>query len=428
MSAITFFFVASLLYLAIFYLALAIYSFSSLSRPMGILYGSLCLSMFFCSASEIPYRVSGSEIGFSLYMLGWLLFFSFFLHFAVVFSQTDKKILPLIYCGSAVMGFFVLFTKQIFLGFELKYFGYDYIPGHFFSLYTLYYIVYILIGLFLIVRVYKAKEFYRRKQANIISAATFFPFVFRVVIQNTLGVIGIEILPLVSHFIGLTIWFVGYAIMKYSPVDTISRERIAENAARSLHEGLFLTDNDHIINYANPAACSMSQYRLDELQGKHLGKIISQPTSAVTILNTKKGKDVSVETQLFPLLQNKGFLYIARDLTNLIALRELTRKTASEQTLLLIKEEAVIHFLFRFLEAHDMKEVENYWEEILGQSSDIVEVLAPVYKLSVLSTQIQREIKDTDNMIKEKDAILEQQKGKIIDLEKEIKNLRQKSA
>ncbi|MBM9616419.1 PAS domain S-box protein [Desulfobulbus rhabdoformis] len=138
-------------------------------------------------------------------------------------------------------------------------------------------------------------------------------------------------------------------------VDDISRERLAEEAKRFLAtlieqtgEAVLVTGTDGIIDYANPACCTMTGYVFDELVGQKVSTFTEDLVDAevLTAMRTtleageswsghlrsrkKDGSILEEETTISPIRNNLGetthYVSIWHDITELVELQQQLSK------------------------------------------------------------------------------------------------------
>ena len=314
----------------------------------------------------------------------WIFYFAFILHFILIFYRMKIKYIYLlfIYIPPFIMSALFAFTPYYISGYQKYFYGYDYIPGPWNPSYLLYYMLYVLIGAYFIIKVYKeAKEFYRRKQAQVVLVAIFIPLIVGTLSNQVFLMLKIPTLPLAIHFVAIFVWFIGFAILRYQPVFEVSKERIAEIAAYELLDPMFLTDITEKINYVNPAACKLSGFRSDELLGKDIKEIIPESDKEVATLLRKRDSRVVINLSRFSLLENQGFVYLARDLSKIIRHEESNKMLNAELQKLLAREQNIMKILFQLSEVKEQEEVEELWRGVNLKEHKIVSTLEPVYKM-----------------------------------------------
>ena len=359
-------------------------------NPINLLYFALTVGLFWVGICETFMRVAASPSAASYWLyfsrVGWLAVFPTFLYFSHKLSNYQLKRPYLIYLPPAAVYFITLFVfpGQFVSGFRQEYFGYRYLPGPWEPWYALFFISYVGLGLFQLYQLYKrGKAFYNRKQAELILWAALVPLVIGSILDEILPILGIAALPITIQTVAIMIGVAGYAILRYSPLAKFSEGMIAESVADALFDGLFLTDKKGIVNYVNPAGCKLSHCRADELLGKEIGKLFEDHQKGLTRL-VRKGKNaIDIELSAFPLLGEKGSIYMARDLSNVTRSRNAIAKMSQEEKSLIEREQKIIAFLARFSELEDQKRAEEWWKEVERQGEEVITVLRPVFELGM---------------------------------------------
>jgi PAS domain-containing protein len=386
MTPFIFFYSSSEFLAGLICLFIGIYVLSRYRQTLNIIYFLMTLAMFWIGFSEAFLRGAPNlflaSIWHMLSSVGWLLVFVLFLHFAVVLSNLKFKWLPLIYIPPVLMFLFFNFTPYVVLGFEKKFYGYIYRPSPLNLVYMAFYIVYVLWGLYYIYGVYrKGKEYYKRKQAQYVIVATLVPLVFGTLFDQVFVMLNIPSFPIGIHSLALTIGIIGYAIIRFQFLAQVSKERIAEAASRALLHPMFLTDISEKINYVNPAGSRLTGYRTDELLGKGITEVFPKKEEKLTKLKKKDGTEITVTLEVFPISRNRGYVFLARDLSHIEQLRESTRRMNQELERLIEGEQRIREGLFQFSELNDPGKVEELWQKIQKEGQEVQTTLMPIYKL-----------------------------------------------
>ena len=187
--------------------------------------------------------------------------------------------------------------------------------------------------------------------------------------------------PIAIHSLALTIGIIGYAIIRFQFLAQVSKERIAEAASRALLHPMFLTDINEKINYVNPAGSRLTGYRVDELLGIGIEEVFPNKAEKLTKLKKKDATEVTVTLEIFPISRNRGFVFLARDLSHIEQLRESTRKMNQELQRLIEGERRIREGLFQFSELNDPGRVEELWAKIQNEGQEVQTTLMPIYKL-----------------------------------------------
>jgi len=366
-------------------LAIGAYVLSKARGPLNLFYFLLALDLFVIAICEAFLRSAPDLAVVSFWakpwILGWSLGFALFLHFAAVFSRVKFKFIPLFYLGSIIM--FVLrgFTPYFVAGFEKRYFGYVYLPGSWEWLYTAFYSSCLMGGLYLIYKVYReAKEYYRRKQAELILFSAVVPITVGIFFDAVFNYFRTPFFPLAIITSAVMIGFAGYAILRYQIISETSKEQVAEGVARALLDGMFLTDNEEKINYTNLAACRLTGYWADELLGMDIKKIFPKIEALTTSLHKKDGTLVSISLGVFRISSKQGYIYFARDLTPIFRLRKSTLKMNAEFERLIAREHRAMQILFKLSGLIELERIEELWAEVEKEDFEVQIILKPVYE------------------------------------------------
>ncbi|MDD4179929.1 MAG: histidine kinase N-terminal 7TM domain-containing protein [Candidatus Margulisbacteria bacterium] len=312
----------------------------------------------------------------------WLLAFTLYLHFALVFSHKKWRILPFLYLSSLLMFILYVMTPSFCAGHELKYYGYAYISGLWDWWYMGYYTIFILTGMGLVYQVYKRdKRLYVKKQASYILLATIIPYVIGTVLDQVLTKINFPTLPLAAHITSLTIWLIGYTLVRYAPVSWVSKEQIAEVAAQALGDPLILTDLAEVINYVNQPVSKLTGYRSGELLGKKINFIFSGELEGFATIRKKDRGLAAVSFQKIPISGGRGFVYMIRDLSPVMKAKAEIEKMNLELKNSLERENQLIKYLHLIVEADQAEKLQAVWAEIGREAAELLPSLKPAQEM-----------------------------------------------
>ena len=205
--------------------------------------------------------------------IGWISFASFFLWFALIFTE-KKKILKtrIIYPLIFILPFLLIYKQ--WTGFLIV----DYIKqpwGKVWSdsiwayLFYLYYLSFMAIGLYLILNFgRKTEEPLKKKQAKIIFTTGIIVLILASLTDVLFPNLNIYTIPPLANVIVL-IWAFGiaYAIVKYKLM-VITPVAAADNIISTMADSLILLDRQGNIASVNKATLDLSGYGKDELEGK----------------------------------------------------------------------------------------------------------------------------------------------------------------
>jgi hypothetical protein len=114
---------------------------------------------------------------------------------------------------------------------------------------------------------------------------------------------------------------------------------------------LILIDQSEKINYVNPAASRLTGFRADELVGREIKFIIPSFVGEAEIITELLGKSrrpTGVNLQAFPISGQRGWVLLARDLTEVLRLRKSIQKLNSELNLAVERARKINKFLMSF--------------------------------------------------------------------------------
>jgi diguanylate cyclase (GGDEF)-like protein/PAS domain S-box-containing protein len=233
--------------------------------------------------------------------IGWISFTSFFLWFALVFTE-KKKILKtrIIYPLIFILPFLLIYKQ--WTGFLTV----DYIKqpwgwGSVWSdsiwvyLFYLYYLSFMVIGLYLILNFgRKTEEPLKKKQAKIIFVAALVSLVFSTLTDVILPELNIRTMPSSLGNMITLIWAFGivYAIAKYKLM-VITPIAAADNIISTMADSLILLDRQGNIASVNKSVLDLSGYGKDELEGKSVEIFFREKDFKSTLLDKAiKGESI----------------------------------------------------------------------------------------------------------------------------------------
>lgn len=430
MSAYVFFFAASCVLAGVACLVLGGFVLYRSRKPLNISYFLLTAALFEIGVTQMFLQAAGSpeaaHFWKSLQIFGWLVFFPLFTHFGLVAYGARVKnpfLYSLFFVPSAAMYALWVLTPLYVLGYKKGLFGYDYVPGPWNFSYVILFTAYVLTAFFLFYRVSGgAREFYRRKQARIILIASVFPLLVGTSYQLFL-MLGIPTLELSLHAIATIIVFIGYAILRFQPTMGLTKEKIAEAAAVTLNEPMFLTDSSKKINYANPAACLATGWRADQLLGKNLDQVMPGTGGGLSQILHRDGTATNVKPEAYRIGMEKGFLVLAQDLSSLIHLRESIERLNSELNERIDREQKAMEWYFRFFDQSSQKGVEETWEEMLTEAPELESDLKTLCELMRETVRVVDEAKDGAEGIRAKEKESSELAATLKELDEELSRL-----
>ena len=303
--------------------------------------------------------------------IGWASFASFFLWFSLIFTE-KKKILKtkIIYPLIFVLPLLFIYTQWT------GYFSADYIKrpwgweaawsGSIWAYsYYLYYLLFTVIGLYLILNFgRKTKEPIKKKQTGIIFVATLIPLILATITDVILPELNIGGIPALGNVITL-IWAGGliYAIAKYKLM-VITPAAAADNIVSTMADSLILLDREGNIVNVNKATLHLSGYGKDELKGKSVEIFFREKDFKSTLLDkaikgesirnyefgfkTKTGDNIPVIFSSSAMMDEAGgmagIVCIVKDITERKIAEENVKNIKDELEIILDSVPAIIFY------------------------------------------------------------------------------------
>jgi diguanylate cyclase (GGDEF)-like protein/PAS domain S-box-containing protein len=291
--------------------------------------------------------------------IGWVSFASFSLWFALIFTE-KKKILKTRIIYLSIFALPLLFIYKQWTGFlTVDYIKQSWGWGSVWSdsiwayLFFLYYLSFIIVGLYLILKFEgETEEKLKKKQAKIIFITALFSLVFSTVSDVIFPELNIRTIPL--HSLGnviTLIWAFGivYAIAKYKLM-VITPVAAAESIISTMADSLILLDSKGNITTVNKATLDLSGYGKDELKGKSIelffrekdfkGTLLDKAIKGESIRNeelgfeTKTGDNIPVIFSSSTMMDKAGgivgIVCIIKDITQRKQVEEAIKKSQQE--------------------------------------------------------------------------------------------------
>ena len=304
--------------------------------------------------------------------LGWISFASFFLWFALIFTEKKKilktrMIYPLIFILLLLL-IYKQWTGFITVDYIQRPWGWESVWSE--SIWTylffLYSLLFLAIGLYLILNFgRKTEEPIKKKQARIIFIAALISVTISTLTDIILPILDIRILPSLANVLAL-IWVSGivYAIAKYKLM-VITPVAAAENIISTMADSLILLDRQGNIASANKATLDLSGYGEDELIGKPVEVFFTEKGFKSTLLNkaikkeTIRNYELGFKTKtkdIIPILFSSstimdkaggiaGIVCIIKDITERKQVAEAVKKSQQEfASLFHSSPEALVYF------------------------------------------------------------------------------------
>jgi PAS domain S-box-containing protein/putative nucleotidyltransferase with HDIG domain len=291
---------------------------------------------------------------------GWISFSSFFLWFALVFTE-KKKILKTRMIYSLIFILPLLFVYKQWTGFLTA----DYIqrpwgwesvlPESIWAyLFFLYSLLFLAIGLYLILNFgRKTEEPIKKKQAKIIFTVALVSVTISTLTELILPILDIYILPSLANMFAL-IWVSGivYAIVKYKLM-VISPVAAAENIISTMADSLILLDKQGNIASVNIAALGLSGYGEDELTGKPVevfftekgfkGTLLNKAIKKETIKNYELGFKTKTKDVVPILFSSSTIMDEAGGMAGIVCIiKDITQRKQAEENVKSAKDELEI--------------------------------------------------------------------------------------
>lgn len=288
---------------------------------------------------------------------GWISFASFFLWFALIFSE--KKILlrnRLVYLLIFLPPLFFIYKKWtgvLISDYILKSFGWIGIwsKSVWTYLYFAYYLIFVLIAIGLIYNFgKKTKIVLRQKQAQIIFYTSLLSLLVSTFVEVFLPLSGIIQLPTLANVINLVLaGGIVFAILKYGFM-TVTPIIAAQQIISTMADSLLLLDRDGNINCVNKALLDLSGYQEKELLGKSMELLLNKDEWQKILsfcqvhkktyknielnLNKKNGEQIPVILSISPVIDDNleiaGIVCICTEITELKKMREVLEKSQQE--------------------------------------------------------------------------------------------------
>jgi len=386
MTPFVFFYSATAIFAGLASLAIGLYVLSRSRARLNTVYffltAAICLNAIAQGLFRAAPNPALAEFWHETANFAWLLTFTLYLHFAVVFSRKKWHILPFLYLSSLLMFIIYVMTPSFCAGHELKYYGYAYISGPWDWWYMVYYTIFILTGMGLVYQTHKwNKHLYVKRQASYILLATIIPYVFGTMLDQVLTKFNLPTLPLAAHITSLTAWLIGYTIVRYAPVSWVSKEQIAEVAAQALGDPLILTDPAEVINYVNQPVNLLTGYRSRELLGKKIDFIFSGELEGFATIRKKDRGLAAISFQKIPISGGRGFVYMVRDLSPVMMAKAEIEKMNLELQNSLRREDRLIKYLHLIVEADQVEKLQAVWAEIGREAAELQPSLKPAQEM-----------------------------------------------
>ncbi|OGC12135.1 hypothetical protein A3K48_06695 [candidate division WOR-1 bacterium RIFOXYA12_FULL_52_29] len=395
-------------------LLIGIFLFSRYHSGLGRNYFFLTTSIFCVAITEAFLRLApnpeAAQILGSLTVSCWYLAFLVYIYFAVSFTECRFKFWPVIIPLTAAFLWLYTSTNVVIAGYQKYPYGYGLVPGEGYILNSIMTDGLLIIGLYYLFKARKeAREYYRRMQAGVFILATIVPAVVGEIIDHWLIFAGQYYVPLGVVSVTAIVIIAAYGILRYAPIFGLSNGAIAEAAALVLGDPLFIVDSEKVINYANPGATKLTGWPVGELIGKRIELYLSAEKGKIYNLKRNNRNNALVNLEIFPVAGDKGYIYLARDLSSMVALRKAVRKMTAANNLALRRERKTIEIIFEFADALKLPDIEAIWWRVEENEDQLTrENVRPVYLLT----------REFANLVKEVGLARDAIAAKVSELEK----------
>ncbi|MFH1618237.1 MAG: histidine kinase N-terminal 7TM domain-containing protein, partial [Candidatus Margulisiibacteriota bacterium] len=416
MNIFVFFFALSIFMSGLFCLLIGLYVLYVSRSSLRYNYFYISLALFGIGLFETLLRLSHeaywANIWFIISHSCWILFFCTFLHFSLRFSKARINPLFVYLLGALLVPFYVLpasvFPPSYNNGFGPAYYGYDLVPGPLYPMFVIFYLIYMLGGMLIIFNTSrKSRAYYKRKQALMIVLASLIPTIAGTIFDETLVILKLPTLPLAIQTVAIITGFVGFAILRYSPIKITSLAEIAEGASEALLDAMVLIDNDNTINHVNNAACHLCGHPRETLLGKKLDFLVGKDSSGHIFLKGKRNKSLPVEVNIFGLKNKQGFIYLIRDASHLRALHEKTRSANQQMLDHIKKQKTIVNYISKLLKIDDEERLRQIWLEAQSNHMGIEPVLKPIYDFSLNFAKVFKEATQTSKELNARNESLQ---------------------
>lgn len=374
------------MFLALVCLLLGVYVLVKSRPPLSVLYFCFTLvffvTIFFLTLATFSLHPTFEYYMRALMIFWWLLFFALGLQIVMVFSEARFKQYILLYIPPLVVFMVYLFSEYFFPDQTVRYLGCVQVPIAWYVIYVVYYSVYALATLGYLVAVYfKAKEYFRRRVAAYMFTALTFVLLLGPILRLILYLLVRVVYPTTIYAMMGFLLIIGHSIVRYTPLDKVTEEEVAFEAAETLLDAVFLTDAGKRITYVNPAASRLTGYRLDEIYGTLIDHLFSARNDATFCCVRKDKTKVMVTQKVFVLEQGQGFVYLVHDLEPVLTLRASRKTINAELEKYIYRENTIKEYLLALLDVKDMKQFDYLQREISAADREIQLILCPVLDL-----------------------------------------------
>jgi len=292
--------------------------------------------------------------------IGWASFASFFLWFSLIFTEKEKilktKIIyPLIFIPPLLF-IYTQWAGLLTTDYIKRPWGWEaaWSDSILWYSYYLYYILFTVIGLYLILYFgRKTKEPIKKKQAGIIFVAAFITLILGALTDVILPGLDIYGIPFLGDVNTLS-WAFGivFAIAKYKLM-VITPAAAADNIVSTIADSLILLDREGNIVNVNKATLYLSGYGKDELKGKSVEIFFREKDFKSTLLDkaikgesirnyefsfkTKTGDNIPV------IFSSSAMMDEAGNMAGIVCIvKDITERKQAEENVKNIKDELQI--------------------------------------------------------------------------------------
>jgi hypothetical protein len=109
--------------------------------------------------------------------------------------------------------------------------------------------------------------------------------------------------------------------------------------------------------------------------------MITEKEGEGAFVKRKNGSQTTAALKIFKITGDRGYVYLLRDLSAEIKLKESMEKMNVELPKMIERERKVMEYLFRFSRITDPKRLAEIWQAVEKEESEVKSILEPVYGL-----------------------------------------------
>jgi len=311
----------------------------------------------------IPGTLKNTAILFdNIASIGWVGLASFFLWFALIYSEKKKilesKIFYFIICIIPLLLIYKKWTGFLTVDYIEEFWGWAGIWSNTIwpKIFYFYYLTFTGIGLYFIYQFgRKARELFKKKQSQIIFFTALISLVLSTLIEVLLPELGLAKLPSLANIITL-IWAGGlvYAMVKYKLM-SVTPGVAAEKILSTMADSLLLLDQKGKIVTANEALRNITGYTENEIKGRTIDLFFMENDFCCTLLSKSFNRNSILNHELYLKTKNGDNIPVlissstitneTGDLSGIVCIiRDITDRKHTEENLRKSQEEATSMF------------------------------------------------------------------------------------